>query len=487
MNLRVYIFSILAALASIFAVDAAAWKSSKYQIDDLRVSREHGLLKVDMNVSPKTMHIGLEKQVVITPVIKSLSSADSIVLPSVAIAGRNSYYNSMRDKNYNGSLLRAGKDKAFDYAFSTEWLPWMEHSRLDLQCSVRGCCGLPENEDDRRPVALIDWRANSFVPEFRYSKPAPEGPKARKLEGKAYVSFPVNRTEIYPDYMINPAELRKITRSIDTVRLDPDATVKSITLTGFASPEGPYKNNVRLAAGRTEAVKEYVRGQYTFPASTFKANSVPEDWQRLRDSVAVSILPDRAAILDFIDNGNVPIERRNDELRKRFPTSYAYLLKHIYPWLRHTNYVIDYEIRQYNDIDEIMQVYKTHPEKLSLNEFYRAANTFQTGSPEFNEVMETALIYNKNSETANINAANAAMIEGDLKRARVLLNRVSHDPTAIYGLAVLDAIEGNYNKAAEGFNKARKAGIPEAEAALKQVQTLGKRIGNVQYYTETQD
>ena len=49
---------------------------------------------------------------------------------------------------------------------------------------------------------------------------------------------PVNRTEIYPGYMNNTVELKKITNSVDSVRDNPDATIQGITLTGYASPEG---------------------------------------------------------------------------------------------------------------------------------------------------------------------------------------------------------------------------------------------------------
>ncbi|MCM1005710.1 MAG: hypothetical protein NC548_50065 [Lachnospiraceae bacterium] len=484
MKLKAYLLTAIAVVASLLNFNATAWTSSKYHIDYMNVAREHGLLKVDMNVNPAQYRMGTDKQMHIVPVVKSLTTNDSIILPAIVVAGRNSYYNTERAGNLNGTLLRSGKGKTFNYAATAEWQPWMEYSELELQSGVTGCCGKPENEYLNRKVAIIDFRPTPFEPNFVYMPSTDEGPKFRKIEGKAYVSFPVNRTEIYPDYMINPQELRKITNSIDTVRNDPDATVKSITLTGYASPEGPYANNIRLAAGRTEAVKEYVRKQYTFPAKVFKTHSVPEDWAGLRDSVAVSILPDRMEILDFIDNDNVPIERKNDVLREKFPTSYAFLLKHVYPWLRHTNYLIDYEIREYTDINEILKVYKENPSKLSLNEFYRAANTYPVGSKEYNEVMETALVYNKDNAVANINAANAAMAEGDYKRARILLNRVKAQPEGIYGIAVLDALEGKYDAAEAGFKAASKAGIHQANEALQQIETLKQRLEHIEYIDE---
>lgn len=483
MKLTKYIIVSLALMASMFSANAESWKSDKYSIDRMQVQREHGLVKVTMTIEPSRYHLGTNKRITIVPVLKSLETDDSVAMQPVVIAGRNSFYSAQRAGLPTDQLLRSGSGDAVSYEAQTEWADWMEHSQLDLTSCVTGCCGVTENKDERHHVAELDWRPVNFIPEFHYMVPKAEESKTRKIEGKAYVNFPVNRTEIYPEYMLNPQELRKITSGIDSVRMNPDATVKSITLVGFASPEGPYKNNIRLAAGRTEAVKEYVRKMYTFPAETFKTNSVPEDWEGLRDSVAVSILADRNEILDFIDNGNVPVEQRNDKLRARFPQSYAYLLKNIYPWLRHTNYVIDYEIRSYTDINEIRRVLRERPENLSLNEFYLAANSYPVGSPEYDKVFDTALLYHKDSEVANLNAANSAMNEGDFKRARMLLNRLS-SPQANYGKAVLAALEGNYDAAEKGFEQAEADGIAQASGALKQIRNLKVHRDNIRYYPD---
>ncbi len=465
--MRKYIMTVLTAVMVIFY--SAAQNNSTYHVFGININQEHGLLKVSMTVNPKDYRLSYNQQLEVVPVLKSLDSNDSIALPSFIVAGRNAYYNTERAEKFDGALLRSGHGEAYTYSTSSEWLGWMDHSRMEFQTYSTGCCGVPNGPVANEPIADLDWRPVKYRPVFHYDVPKAEERKERRIEGKAYVNFPVNRTEIYPDYMVNPQELRKITSSIDTVRMNPDAAVKSITLTGFASPEGPYLNNVRLAKGRTEAVKEYIRGQYTFPASVFHTNSVPEDWEGLRDSVAVSILPDRAKILEFIDKGNIAIEIRNDELRRQFPTAYAYLLKNVYPSLRHTNYAIDYELRTYTDINEIRRVLKERPQNLSLNEFFLAANSYPVGSKEFDKVFETAVLYYPTSDIANLNAANSAMNEGDLRRARMLLERAMESPSATYAIAVLDALEGNYDKAEAGMKTAQAGSISEAEEALKEI------------------
>ncbi len=98
-------------------------------------------------------------------------------------------------------------------------------------------------------MAEIDYTPEVFAPQFVYTRPKAQGEKIINLEGQAYIDFPVNRTEIYPDYRKNPLELQKILKTIDAVKGNSDATVKQISLKGFASPEGPRQGTYAGSKG----------------------------------------------------------------------------------------------------------------------------------------------------------------------------------------------------------------------------------------------
>ena len=115
-------------------------------------------------------------------------------------------------------------------------------------------------------------------PAVAFVSPAVEAVKNRAEEGRAYLDFPVNQTRIYPDYRRNPSELAAIKRTVDVVKNDANTTVTEIDIVGYASPEGRYAANARLAQGRAEALKNYVMSEYGFKADLFKVNSVPEDY-----------------------------------------------------------------------------------------------------------------------------------------------------------------------------------------------------------------
>ena len=58
--------------------------------------------------------------------------------------------------------------------------------------------------------------------------------------------------------------MAKIRQTIDVVRNDADTRITALSIKGYASPEGSYSNNVRLAKGRTETLKNYVQSLYAF-------------------------------------------------------------------------------------------------------------------------------------------------------------------------------------------------------------------------------
>lgn len=84
-------------------------------------------------------------------------------------------------------------------------------------------------------------------PHVAFITPQMEERKVREESGRAYLDFPLNETTIYPEYRNNPTELAKIKRSIDLIKNDTNVVISHIDIHGYASPEGPYSNNERLA------------------------------------------------------------------------------------------------------------------------------------------------------------------------------------------------------------------------------------------------
>lgn len=472
-----------ALLIAAAAFPAFAQNVGKLGVSDLDIRKRTADVAVSFTFHPENFHLGLTREVTVTPAFVSAEGNDTLRLEPIAVGGKNAWYYAMRNNEPGATpVYRAGKGDPVPYTASVPLDKWLDHSQLCLLTEASGCCpGNGPGEKENIPVADIDWRPRTFSAPFSYVTPAVDTIKQFDISGRAYVNFKVNRTEIEPNYMRNPAELRKILETIDAVRVNKDATVRRIQLTGYASPEGPYNNNVRLARERTASLRDYVSRQYDFPASVYATSSVPEDWAGLRDSVEVSVLPNRAAILAFIDDDSTPIEVKNDRLRQRFPSDYDYLLKNIYPWLRHTDYVITYNVRRYTDVNEIREVMKTQPGNLSLNELFIGARSYPEGSKEYNEAFELAAALFPDSEAANLNAANALMSRDDYEKAASYLKKAGSGAEASYARGMLAARQGDYEAAYSEFSRARQKGLAMADEALRQIEIARSAPQGVRY------
>lgn len=473
--MKTYLITILAGFMSL---GAFAQNVERVGVSNIVVEKtDNGQMIVSMQVNPKETSVKYNQQLEITPIVVSTDKSKTQSLEPIVIAGKNAYYYTTRNDESEKYVYKAGKNAVYDYTDSTPFQNWMNNSVLAFDIKTTGCCGSNSNDREILPVADLNYLAPQFNPTFDYIEPTAVASKLFNLEGRAYISFIVNKTNIDPNYMNNPEELKKILSTIDAVKDNKDAKVRLIKLTGYASPEGPYANNVRLAEGRTVALKEYVRQQYAFPENLFQTSSVPEDWEGLKAAVEKSGLADAGAIVDFI-NSDYPIEQRNERLRALFPQTYPFLLKNIYPGLRHTDYVITYEVRKYTDVNEIKQVLKTRPQNLSLNEFFLAAQTYEPGSPEFDEVFDVAVRMYPDDPTANINAASASISRGDLDSAAKFLQRVGDNPKAEYVKGILDAKRGNYDSALIHF---KKSNDPKAKDAINQINNIRNYKGAVTF------
>ena len=146
-------------------------------------------------------------------------------------------------------------------------------------------------------------------------------------------------------------------------------------------------------------------------------------------------------------------------MKKLYPADYAYLLRNVYPGLRRSDYDITFNIRQFNTLEECLQIYRTKPNQLSKHELWRVAQTFQPFSDDYNRVMQTTLNYYPDDEAANINLANVAIQQRDLLKAETLLQHAGNGSAAENARAVLCIIRGQYDEAARHLDNAQRQGL----------------------------
>ena len=251
-------------------------------------------LGVTMTVNPADVTLKPEEELLLTPTVGRTGNEAS--LPPVVVAGRSRHIRYLRGQRKlpeGAVLLRAGKESTpYRYTAAIPAAGWMDESDLDIRVEKHGCCGSP-SESAQAKIATFGFATEEI--RKAVSRPRQRRDSVYELKGRARLDFKVNITEIDPSLRRNPRELAEIVRTIDAVRDNPEARITEIIITGYASPEGNYDNNVRLSKGRAEALKQFVAAQGDIDPAIIKADYVPENWAGLRDSIASCDWPERQA------------------------------------------------------------------------------------------------------------------------------------------------------------------------------------------------
>ena len=219
-------------------------------IRNAEISRHRDSVRVTMQMDFTDTRIKSGGSLILAPQFSETDGKGSAYVPPVELIGRKRRIYLQRnpetaytsDEMYGTIEKKRKKKQLVEYTVTLPYAAWMDHSRLQVIEDLCGCGKVESGNLNELTQADL-----SFRPRLAYVVPEAEPIKTRELSGKAFLDFRVNRTEIDPSYRQNPVELKRIFASIDTVRNDKDFTVTEITIKGYASPEGSYAANKRLA------------------------------------------------------------------------------------------------------------------------------------------------------------------------------------------------------------------------------------------------
>ncbi len=465
------LFAILLALFCLAQADAQSIFDGEVTIKDFSFKRNGDYMYLDMKIDLSSLDVHNNRATTLSPFV--VNGEQAVDLHSIGIYGRRRYFTYVRNDwstlGKEGDMIIKEKEcpEVINYKASIPYEEWLNGATVVIGNRTYGCCN---KILDERFAELGSYNHYTYKPQFVFVRPTAEAVKTRSLAGSAFVDFVVSQTVIRPEYRNNQVELAKIIGTIDSVRNDKDITITAVSIKGFASPESPYSNNTRLAKGRTEALKKYVSNLYKFPAGFISTSYEPENWEGLRKFVVESNLEHRDEIIALIDGPREP-DNKEWKLKSTYPEEYKYLLATCYPALRRSDYRIEYVVRSFSDPIEIRRLVKERPQKRRLEAFYVAAQGLGSNSEEFAEIFDVAVRMYPDDQTANLNAANSAMAQGNLKAAEKFLKKAGKNNQAIYARGVLAALAGDYDAAEDYFNLV-KSSIEEAANALEQIQKV---------------
>lgn len=449
--------------------------------DQIRIENESATrsddnrLTVSMDfVLQPNLKMGSNNATTLTPFLEA--NGHTKELPSIVIYGRKRQLINQRNHQAPESaytiVRRKGKtEQTVNYLVQIPYDGWMRQANLKLNVDVCGCCDIIE-ENSGEKIAQLNIAPLKLQPAVAYITPQEEAVKHRAVEGRAFLDFPVNKFIIYPEYRRNADELAKVRATIDTVRNDNNIKLTGISIHGYASPEGSYTHNTYLAKNRTQALVDYVTSYYNFDHKLITSDSTPEDWEGFRKFVVASTMDKKDEIIRLMDDATMDVDMKEHNIAKLVgPQAYQYLLQECYPALRHSDYVVSYTVRGF-DLEESKKIIDKHPQQLSLKELYLIAQSYKTGSEEFNHAFQVAALMFPNDPTANLNAAAVEIQKGgDLTVAKKYLAKADQKAAeTLNNLGIVAMMEEDLETAEKYFNAAKAAGLTEqANANLKEL------------------
>lgn len=475
-------------LFSSAALHAKAKCDHVVKITDTEVLRTGDQLKFDFTADYNRLVLKKQESLKLTPMI--IQQGDTTDLAPIYFVGkvrhrmdeRNhklygyepGYVKPYKEVVYKGKLRRAIKKQIKNGTYSSIYtIPYLSNSPVrpagSIDVAARqefSCCG-------ESKLVAYDALASirQVAPRISLIAPTYQGEKLSSEQMTAHIGFPVSKTAIQRSFGNNNAELNRVDQFTLNIVNDWQLEIRNIYIKGYASPEGSYKLNTRLAEERVTAFKQYLISDLRMDASKMNVDFVPEDWDGVRKWVAASNLKFKNEVIRIIDETPDP-DARDQKIRNLDRgVTYQTLLKEVYPDLRRVDYLIEYEITPFT-VEKGREVVLTHPERLSLEEFHAVALSYPAGSPEYIDTYRTAVKLYPNDPVACNNMAALAIQAGNFSEARSYLDRVADDPMSQNNLGVLNALEGNYSQAEANFRRAIENGDQDAAYNLEHMYDL---------------
>lgn len=257
-------------------------------------------------------------------------------------------------------------------------------------------------------------------------------------------------------YLINQAKVRTselqsvsvqdFVKTLREIKADQKGfQLDGIEVSAYASPDGKFDFNKRLAEQRQGSSQGYLQGE--LKKMKFEApvdgNYTAEDWDGFRELVAASNLQDKDVIIRVLSMYDDP-EQREVQIRN-LSAGYTELADEILPELRRARLTLNYNIIGRSD-EEIQSQLRSDASQLSVEELLYAA-TLTDNAAEKETIYRTAAQQYPADYRALNNLGTLAYARGDVKAAQdwyAKANTVkSNTPEVAANLALASLAEGN--------------------------------------------
>ena len=282
------------------------------------------------------------------------------------------------------------------------------------------------------------------------------------------------------NFLIQQAELRKselrnnsvqeFVRLLNEINNDRERlNLTNIEVSAYASPDGGFKLNDKLANKRQQNSEKFV--SQTLKKAKMQAdvdaNYTAQDWEGFQELVKASNIQDKDVILRVLSMYKDPEER--EAQIKSMSSAFRELADGILPQLRRARMTINYELIGRSDA-QIEEQLKADAKELSVEEMLYSATLTNDCAEKAARYTKTAEIYPNDARAFN-NLATLAYANGDYNKAKDYLNK-----------AVAVSNKAAEAKANLGMIALQSGDVKTAETLISQAagaNGLGEVLGNL--------
>ncbi|MBO5965229.1 MAG: hypothetical protein J6P96_04965 [Bacteroidaceae bacterium] len=302
---------------------------------------------------------------------------------------------------------------------------------------------------------------------------------------EANIKFLINQARVRTSELssVSIQQLVEILKEINDMQ--EERALQSIEVSAYASPDGDYKFNEKLAEKRQDASSKYLKKELKKIKMDAEVNTkfTAEDWAGFQELVSKSNLQDKEVILRVLSMYQDP-EEREQQIRN-MSSVFTEIAEGILPELRRARLIVKYEVIGRSD-EQILAQFTEDASKLSVEELlyggnvlvqdaatrkqwyekttklypndYRAYNNLaQIAIMEGNTAaaqnwLQKAKSVNAKAPEINANMALLALKSGDVAKAEVLMGQASGSDTYNEVLGNLNIAKGNYTQAQKNLS-----------------------------------
>ena len=246
----------------------------------------------------------------------------------------------------------------------------------------------------------------------------------RVIEQKqeANVKFLIGQAQLRKSELQNNS-VQEFVRLLAEIAKDQEGKVlNGVEVSAYASPDGGYQLNEKLAGQREKVTGDYVQKQMKNANADAPVDTkyTAEDWEGFQELVAASDIQDKDVILRVLSMYKDPEER--EQQIKAISSAFRELADGILPQLRRARMIANYELIGRDD-EQILAQIKEDPSKLSVEELLYGATLYDNDLNGAANAYQKAVDLYPNDARAYNNLATIAYAQGDYAKAKQWLQR----------------------------------------------------------------